>query len=497
MPPHSSPLLFLPRRRRLLSGIRLLSSASADRHNLSARFSFVFDAIDRDRSRELSKHPEEEEEGESSLSEFLKKEAEVVHPWPEWIELLDRLGRRGYLDRRTAVEAAVAEGAGIDLSGIKEEVGLDFSRDWSTVRKACIDFGRDRFDILESLPRKKIQVLVGSGCPSLDPKVVSSAKLLRKLVGLDEGDVCSSCSLRNSCGRGYIPAHKKDEAMTLDVMRILLTFGFDHVNGAVENKPIMKMKSVKTVVRKLLHEVVKLSDVPIDPNLPPPVIKKPPPKIEQLPRPPKKRIEQDDVEMKRGDWLCPKCDFMNFAKNNVCLQCDAKRPKRQLLPGEWECPRCVFLNYSRNMACFHCNAKRPRDEFMAKQSAGPQTRMGRATRMQDVSNAWNFDFDDNESDGADVAAFEFADPANICEGSAFDDPTRGRIAQGFEDDTRNARKVARSKERGGYFSDHDETKSTSHWDRTGFDDFDDEEEDLDNYEIDGSTTNPARDVSRK
>lgn len=33
-----------------------------------------------------------------------------------------------------------------------------------------------------------------------------------------------------------------------------------------------------------------------------------------------------------------RCDFMNFAKNTVCLQCDAKRPKRQLLPGEWECP---------------------------------------------------------------------------------------------------------------------------------------------------------------
>lgn len=33
-----------------------------------------------------------------------------------------------------------------------------------------------------------------------------------------------------------------------------------------------------------------------------------------------------------------RCDFLNFAKNTVCLQCDAKRPKRQLLPGEWECP---------------------------------------------------------------------------------------------------------------------------------------------------------------
>lgn len=34
---------------------------------------------------------------------------------------------------------------------------------------------------------------------------------------------------------------------------------------------------------------------------------------------------------------------MNFAKNTVCLQCDAKRPKRQLLPGEWECPQYVLV----------------------------------------------------------------------------------------------------------------------------------------------------------
>jgi hypothetical protein len=38
-----------------------------------------------------------------------------------------------------------------------------------------------------------------------------------------------------------------------------------------------------------------------------------------------------------------RCDFMNFAKNMICLQCDAKRPKRQLLPREWECPRLAYL----------------------------------------------------------------------------------------------------------------------------------------------------------
>jgi hypothetical protein len=89
-------------------------------------------------------------------------------------------------------------------------------------------------------------------------------------------------------------------------MRILLVYGFDHVKGTVENKSLLKLKSVKTVVRKLIHEIAKLSAVPIDPNLPPPVIRKLPPKVKQPPPPPKKRVGRDDVEMKKGDWLCPK-----------------------------------------------------------------------------------------------------------------------------------------------------------------------------------------------
>ena len=112
--------------------------------------------------------------------------------------------------------------------------------------------------------------------------------------------------MRNSCDRAYLVTNKEDEARTIDVMRVLLTFGFDPVNGSIVNKDILKQKSVKNVVRKLLHEVVKLSLVPIDPNLPPPVIKKPPPKVKQPPPPPRKRVGRDDVEMKKGDWLCPK-----------------------------------------------------------------------------------------------------------------------------------------------------------------------------------------------
>lgn len=104
--------------------------------------------------------------------------------------------------------------------------------------------------------------------------------------------------------------NKEDEARTIDIMRMLFTFGFDPMNGGVVNDSLLRRKNVKTVVRKLLHEVVKLGSVPIDPTLSPPVIKRPPPKVKQPPPPPKKRVGRDDVEMKKGDWLCPKYVFL-------------------------------------------------------------------------------------------------------------------------------------------------------------------------------------------
>ncbi|KAF9605357.1 hypothetical protein IFM89_016492 [Coptis chinensis] len=278
------------------------------------------------------------------------------------------------------------------------------------------------------------------------------------------------------------------------MLSILLAYGFDPVGRSVENKSLLKLKSVKTVVRKLLHEVVKLSAVPIDPNLPPPVIRKPPPKVKQPPPTPRKRVGRDDVEMKKGDWLCPKCDFMNFAKNTVCLQCDAKRPKRQLLPGEWECPECNFLNYRRNMACFHCDHKRPPDAFMESQMqerhVGPRTRSERVTDVPEGSNAWNFDFDDNESDGADVAAFEYADSPRTAEDSPIENNTEFGNSRGFEDDS-ETRRTLRSNGKGRY-SDLDQKKSG-----TGFDDFDDEEDDdIDSYELETPNNNSMHKASK-
>ncbi|KAL6964775.1 DNA-directed DNA polymerase [Sarracenia purpurea var. burkii] len=237
---------------------------------------------------------------------LIDRKVELVHQWPEWIEFMERLVQQNYFDHRRKDEDKMLEDLGFQASEAAAEQGFDFTRDWKSVQTACLNFGRDRFDILRSLSRHDIQILVGYGCPSADKKVVFSGKLLRKHVHLDEGDVCSSCSLRNSCERAYLLTNKEDEARTIDVVRILLTYGFDPVNGSVVNESLLKIKSVKAVVRKLLHEIVKLSAVPIDPNLPPPIIKKPPPKVKQPPPPPKKRVGRDDIEMKKGDWLCPK-----------------------------------------------------------------------------------------------------------------------------------------------------------------------------------------------
>ncbi|XP_047149936.1 uncharacterized protein LOC124822029 [Vigna umbellata] len=477
--------------------------------SLSARLSFVFDQIDAIEKERSQKHetlqrirawrqskdapPQNDAQPEPPLSLAdetppeppPKKAVELVHPWPEWIQLMEMLVHQNYFDHRRMDEDKMVLDSGFNPPVVAE--GFDFTKDFKSVHMACLNHGRDRFDILRSLSRKDIQVLVGYGCPTMDRKVVFSAKLLRKHAHLDEGDVCSSCSLRNSCERAYLLTNKEDEARTLDVMRLLLTFGFDPVDGSVINKSLLKQKSVKTVVRKLLHEVVKLSSVPIDPNLPPPVIKKPPPKVKQPPPPPKRRIGRDDVEMKKGDWLCPKCEFMNFAKNTACLQCDAKRPKRQLLPGEWECTECNFLNYRRNMVCFHCECKRPPDEFlenkMQDRIQGFKPKLDKMGSRQEISNAWNFDFDDNESDGADVAAFEYADTHALNEDFSSGNNTQHGNHKGWEDNLEKNNGVRGSPD--GEYANRDIYKPG-----IGFDDFE-EEDDVDSYELE-TTPNSSR-----
>ncbi|KAJ8637280.1 hypothetical protein MRB53_011547 [Persea americana] len=312
----------------------------------------------------------------------------VPHPWPEWGTFIERLKSKGYFDDPEATPPPEGD------EGSAAEAPMDLNQ----IKTAFLNFSRDRFDILRSLSKKDIQAIVECGCPNLFRKSVNSAKRLRVYVELDEGDVCGACNLRGSCDRAYVIAKEDEGPRTVDVVRILLSYATDPLVHSDGPKPQAR-ENVEASARKLLSELFELSDTTPDPSLPKRAVKIPRQKEQsqkvigdekqyqnvemkkgdwicskcnfmnfarnlrclQCREDGPKRVSFEEVEMKKGDWTCPECQFMNFARNTKCHRCQEARPKRQLLPGEWECPSCDFLNYRRNMACLKCKCERPKD----------------------------------------------------------------------------------------------------------------------------------------
>ncbi|KAF2317494.1 hypothetical protein GH714_023045 [Hevea brasiliensis] len=180
----------------------------------------------------------------------------------------------------------------------------------------CLSFARDRYDLLKSLSVDDIQKVVESGCPNLFRKAVNSAKRLRAYLRMDEGEVCGACNLRGSCDRAYVILKDNEaNARTVDIVRILLSYALDPLVISGEEKPPGR-EVVEAAVRKLLSELIELSQKTPDP----PVMK---PATEAVHQKKRERIFNDDkkrplsdsfsdeklsqdVEMKRGDWICPK-----------------------------------------------------------------------------------------------------------------------------------------------------------------------------------------------
>ncbi|KAG9443847.1 hypothetical protein H6P81_015187 [Aristolochia fimbriata] len=352
-----------------------------------SKLSTVLREIEQLHSVKLMSEEDEAEDGEQTRRSFsTPPSVEISHPWPEWVNLMEVLLKKGY------------------LSGDGREIGL---KDSNRIRTACLSFARDRFDLVRYFSRKDIHVVAGVGCPSLDRKVVNSGKRLRAHVGIEEGKVCSFCSLRGNCERAYIKASENEGGRTVDVMRILLTYGMDHLIDSVENKQCQS-RSVKESVRRLIIQMVEFSGKELDSSN---LNSKPKKVLSNLERSEVKvpmkqgdwicpkcnflnfaknikclkceglfqeRIQklvkgQEHLPLKMGDWLCDKCNFLNFAKNTKCLLCKEKPSNRQLNPGEWECPSCNYVNFKRNNLCLKCNWKRPKaSNFEANTVMWPQ-----------------------------------------------------------------------------------------------------------------------------
>nr|CAD1832576.1 unnamed protein product [Ananas comosus var. bracteatus] len=355
--------------------------------------------------------------------------------------LMELLLKKGHLDRAALFP-----------------VSPDGAKDSNHIRTACLSFARDRADLIRYLSRKDIHIVVRCGCPSIDRKVVNSGKRLRAHVGIDEGDVCSRCSLRGNCERAYVKAQKKEVGRTIDVMRILLTYGLDSITGSVINQSCVN-KTVKDSIKKLLKEMVELgfkefgsgtektmvsgqSAIPMkqgDWICPKCNFMNFAKNIKCLHCNGEFQVrykmlheDQEHLPLKKGDWICKKCNFFNFAKNTKCLQCHEKPTNRLLNLGEWECPSCNYVNFRRNALCLRCNWKRPKAlnnqeisgthrDGQARSKHSPFSFVRESTgsdrqhispkksqSLESDSDSWSSMDDDDEDDGNDIDSWKRA-----------------------------------------------------------------------------------------
>lgn len=302
--------------------------------------------------------------------------------WPEWVGLMEKLMKNGYFD---GVGNPFRNGGLIDGKGCNQ------------IRTALLNFARDRPGLISHFKNRDIQAVAGSGCPSIDRKVVNSGKRLRAHMSIDEGHVCSSCILRGNCERAYVKAREDEGGRTVDVMRFVLTYGLNQITSLMVSEPSLN-KRLEEAIRSLIKDMVKFSkdELDFDYSKRVPSVQRSPTRrqehISTIPTTqgdwncPKckflnfarnvkcmhcnslfihERVQgswhnRDLGQLKKGDWLCIRCHYLNFGKNTRCLQCHTNPPKRQLNPGEWECNSCNYINFRRNMVCLKCDHKRPK-----------------------------------------------------------------------------------------------------------------------------------------
>ncbi|KAJ8470291.1 hypothetical protein OPV22_024634 [Ensete ventricosum] len=245
----------------------------------------------------------------------------AAHPWPEWSRLVDFLFAGGYYDRRVPV--TVDDGDDDSLLA-----GEALTEEFVKAAEACLLFARDRPDLLSSLEKKDIEIIVEHGSPFLFKNGSNSTRRLRSyLTGVGNNGL------------------EIESAKTFDVMRLLAAVV--NVSTACEEVNLSESTPEQSVLRQ------------------------------QSSRP-----ASQNTEMKRGDWICPKCSFMNFARNMRCLECNDARPKRVLTGGEWECPQCDFYNYGRNMSCLRCDCRHPGEAPQNIATTGVGLQYNRSSTIQ-------------------------------------------------------------------------------------------------------------------
>lgn len=261
------------------------------------------------------------------------------HPWLEWTRLLESLSVEGYFNGRSNIE---------DEFTANENLSMEFV----AAANSCLAFARDRPDILGWLPRKDIEVLINDGYPFLFKNAHETERRMRS----------------------FLQVEGSNEASSVDLMKYILSYASNPIIYPERNIK----EATESSVRTLLQEMTNLSYTGQYSKQFQAVGRD-----EQMPR-----NLGPNITMKRGDWICPKCNFMNFARNTKCLECEELRPQRQLTGGEWDCPQCNFFNYRSNAVCLKCECRRPGEVPLPGHAKPPSER-------QQIGSHYRNNYDDN------------------------------------------------------------------------------------------------------
>ncbi|KAJ8461132.1 hypothetical protein OPV22_034058 [Ensete ventricosum] len=281
----------------------------------------------------------------------------AMHSWPEWTKLVDNLVAGGYYDTQGSVVAGEED----DDSLL---AGEDLTEEFVKAAQACLSFARYRPDLLRMLAKKDIEILVENGSPFLFKNGANSVRRLRSFLGADGTKVLES-----------------ERAQTVDIMRYLLSYACN--STATRDESFLTTRDLtETAIRSLLSQLFRLS------------VTSPAARLTEMRQTVTKqhfsRPTGQNIEMKKGDWICPKCSFMNFARNMACLGCNEARPKK-VLSGEWECPQCDFFNYSRNMSCLRCDCKRPGESPFGTAPSDAHLGYSRSSTVEQILKRSNLD----------------------------------------------------------------------------------------------------------
>ncbi|CAH1444357.1 unnamed protein product [Lactuca virosa] len=196
----------------------------------------------------------------------------LSHPWPEWHRLLESLSNLGYSNWSSNIEDEIVA---------DEKLSMEFV----AAANSCLAFARDRPLILGWLRREDIELLINNCYPFLFKDAHETERRIRS----------------------FLQAGGSFQARPVDLMKCIVSYASNPIIYPERN---IKEATV-SFVRNLLQEIANVSCK----------VGSSEQNQEQIPR-----NLGPNITMKKGDWICPKCNFMNFARNTKCLECEELRP---------------------------------------------------------------------------------------------------------------------------------------------------------------------------